>query len=118
MTEDGYASIPGWATIIAHRDPDPYAYNRPDPVEVVFRFEPDDPEARGWYRFPEVEDDELLLTVGSGANPSRTWVADAGLLPGTRHRCERLEIGEGVGQPVMFRLTDVDTDSFPKPRGP
>jgi hypothetical protein len=102
MSGEGYSAVEGRATITAHRLPDPLAYNEPDPIEVCFSFEPDDPTAVGRYRFPEVEDHDQRLTVGGGANPSRQWVVDKGLTVGSTLRCVRRELVTGVGPPVLF----------------
>jgi len=106
---DPYRVTSGWAVIVGIHQPGPLAYSEPDGVEVVFDFTPDDPTAPTTYRFPEVPDQGQHLTVGSGANPSRTWVEEHGLLPGSRHRCQRRELGTGVGPPVLFEFPGLDT---------
>lgn len=109
MNSDSYSTITGWVTIVAHCTPDAHAYNSPDPVEIRFDFQPDDPSAADQYRFPDVADADQRLTVGAGANPSRSWVDDKGLEPGSRHRCTRRELRSGVGPPVLFHFPDLET---------
>lgn len=113
MPAYGYATTSGWATVTAHRTPDPHAYNCKDPVEVHFDFKPDDSAATDRYRFPEVVDTDQILTVGGGANPSLPWVEEMGLVPGSQHRCERLELEAGVGPPVLYQFPDIETNNAP-----
>ena len=108
MESDTYSTVPGWATITALREPDAQAYNLGDAVEIVFDFEPDDPAARDAYTMPTVGDRGHLLTVGAGANPPRSWAARMGFTPGSRHRCLRRELLQGVSTPVVFEFPDID----------
>lgn len=108
MESDTYSTVPGWATITALREPDALAYNLGDAVEIVFNFEPDDPAARDAYTMPAVGDRGHLLTVGAGANPPRSWATRMGFTPGSRHRCLRRELLQGVSTPVVFEFPDID----------
>lgn len=78
-----------------------------DPVTVVFRFEPDDPEsvrcaasrqlgeARAW-----------TFTIGDGKAPPRACIDGAAIRVGTPLRVRRLDILEGTCTPVVFRFAD------------
>lgn len=111
MGSDAYATATGWATVTSLRTPDPLAYNLHDAVEVVFDFEPDEPdepEGRDHAVAPRPTDRGQVLTVGGGANPPRRWVLRMGFTPGSRHRCLRRELKRGVGTPVVFEFPEID----------
>ena len=102
-----YVEVPGVAVIVAVDDAPETAYNcTNDPVEVLFDFTPDDPDAPQFYQYPEVPDTDRQLTVGAGMNPAREWVEAKGLTVGSEHACRRQELVEGACTPVLFELVD------------
>jgi hypothetical protein len=108
VDECEYVDIPGTATIVNVREPDPGASNCRNAGEIVFRFTPDDPTAPERYLIPDWPDTGQILTVGNGMNPPRSWVQDRGLRKGTIHRAVRREITRGTCTPVIFEFPDVD----------
>lgn len=106
-----YDIIPGRIAVSEVRPADPAAYNcGTEPVEVIFSFTPDDPNAPASYGFPGWEDAEQFLTTTDGRNPNREWVESAGLKPGADFAAARLELsgGEGDCTPVQFQFLDID----------
>lgn len=104
-----YRAVPGEMIITQVRPADPGMNNCDnDPVEVLFNFEPDDPAARAGYRMAGWPDQDQHLTIGSGQNPPRAWVAAQALNPGARFSAERLEILAGTCTPVLFETPALD----------
>lgn len=77
-------------------------------VEVRFTFIPADPSAPSRYLLPLWRDANRGFVVGSGTPPPLNWAVSQGLVVGSEHRCERLEITRGSCTPVMYRFPDID----------
>ena len=104
-----YTMIPGNIEITEVREADPDAYNCDDnPVEIIFTFTPTTLADRESYIFPEWEDSDQHITIGSGMNPSRIWAEDQGLVVGASLPAERREITMGACTPVLFEFPSVD----------
>ncbi len=98
-----YHDTPGVATIVSVDAADPGDLNCPnDPVEVVFDFEPDDPDAGN------LAATGLSLTISEGLNPAFSWVTEEGLEVGTQHPCLRRDITRGTCTPIIYQFTEVD----------
>ncbi len=104
-----YDTIDGYATVIEVKNAPADAYNCQDAVEVIFTFRPNDPSAVASYRFAGDPDAHHRFTLGAGMNPPRQWAHRIGLIPGTRHRCIRMEIVKGTCVPVKYSFPDIDT---------
>lgn len=101
-----YTSTPGTARITAVEAAPADEYNCPrDPVRVLFTFTP----AAG--ADPGLAATGVALTISAGANPPRAWVVAQGLTVGSEHPAVRADQQGGPCSPVVWRLTDVDTDA-------
>lgn len=109
-----YSEIKGRATITAISPSPPEAYNCRNPVQVKFKFVPDDISDRDGYRFPDRSDAEQLLTVGSGMNPSIEWIEEKQIAVGNVYRCIRREITGGTCTPVIFVFSGIDFAGWEK----
>ena len=111
-----YIETPGTATILAVRDADPELYNCDnDPVEVLYEFAPDDPNAEPHPEIPwgYTVEDGWHLTIGGGASPPREWVESESLTVGSQHRCIRRHLTHptAMPSPVTFFFPDLDYDA-------
>lgn len=101
-----YVSTPGTARITAVEPAPAGEYScTNDPVQVLFTFTP----AAG--ADPSLAATGVALTISAGANPPRAWVAAQGLTVGSEHPAVRADQQGGPCSPVVWRLTDVDTDA-------
>ena len=109
-----YNTIDGHATVVEVNKAPADANNCLDAVEVIYTFIPDDPSAVDKYRFADDPDTHHRFTLGAGMNPPRQWAQRLGLIPGSRHRCIRMEIVSGACVPVKFVLPDIDLAGWEK----
>lgn len=101
-----YVSTPGTARITAVEPAPAGEYScTNDPVRVLFTFTP----AAG--ADPSLAATGVALTIGAGANPPRAWVQAQGLTVGSEHPAVRLDEHGGACTPLVWRVTDVDTDA-------
>jgi len=108
-----YVEISGTATVISIVDANDDAYNCDnEPVEVLFDFVPDDPDATNDYLFPDISDSGQYLTIGSGQNPPRNYMNDKGIIVGSSHNCVRKEILNGACTPVLFQFQEIDFSDY------
>jgi hypothetical protein len=101
-----YTSTAGTARITAVERAPADQYNCPrDPVRVLFAFTP----AAG--ADPSLAATGVALTIGAGENPPRAWVEAQGLTVGSKHPAVRLDEHGGACTPLVWKVTDVDTDA-------
>jgi len=81
---------------------------------VEFSFGPINASDTKKYRYSLFKDDEQYLTIHSGMNPSKAWLARAGIAEGTILTCTRKEIVQGDCAKVVFDFSEIDID--PKDR--
>jgi len=119
-----YESYPGVATIISIRPSATPAVGCSDPVDIVYRFTPDDPEvARNYEQQSYADDDRLFSDVG-GMHRSlhvsdklgssgylrvpRSLANELELLGNVPYPAERAEeVGSGVCFPVLYTWTAI-----------
>ncbi len=108
-----YNEIIGTAVITSIVDADPGNYNCDnDPVEVIFNFTPDNPDAGDGYRFPDTSDTNQTLTIGGGMNPPEEYMTIKGITAGSSHACIRKEITSGTCTPVIFEFSAIDLTDY------
>ena len=108
-----FEEVAGVATIVAVQDAPadfPPVYCPNDPVQVLFDFIADDPQAD-----TQGEQVGLTLTQDQQFGTSReyvprAWVEDEGLTEGTEHRCI-LHLGEGFCPNPFGTFPDVDYEA-------
>jgi hypothetical protein len=104
-----YKEIPGKCHITSASNAPADQNNCPnDPVEILFDFAPNDPQAPAHYLFPKWPETNQHLLIGDGKNPPRQWTVKQGLLKDSIKPCLRTEIVQGTCTPVIFKFIEVD----------